>query len=325
MSDQTAANPAEAGSDSVNTSLTLDEAVHLDFDEADEATSEKQEEAIDQGTDDTDGVEDQPEGEEAETSEEAGEEAEGEDKPEVAFDDDTLISLQDGEQLPLKELKLGYLREKDYRHKTQDIGNRRRDLEALNSRVTGTVEALTDFLAARLPEEPDASLAMTNPAEYLQKKVIFESALGQIQEIMQAGAAPRQVGDQLSHEQHQELLQQEDAKLVEALPFIADPQKRAEFNQQIFDTAHSLGFTADELKNSTDHRFIVLGHYARLGMQAEKAKEKAAKKITSVPPVTPNAQRGNRAGDATYRANKEALTRLNKTGSIKDALKIDFE
>ncbi len=49
------------------------------------------------------------------------------DKP--SFDDTTEIELEGGEKVPLKELRSGYLRQKDYTQKTQSLAEQRKELE----------------------------------------------------------------------------------------------------------------------------------------------------------------------------------------------------
>lgn len=326
------ANSASAESVS-NAPLSLDQASKIDFEEADTANSSE---------DDTQEIENEPgdaddDQDEAEASDDSGEEADDDSNDEgdetdgddngtepVEASDDAVVTLANGEKLTIAELKLGNLREKDYRHKTHELGVARRELETMNQRVGQAYNSLVDFLAERLPEEPDPSLAMTNPGEFVQRKAMFDAAVLQLQQIINAGAAHKEVAGQLSGQQRQEILVSEDAKLIEALPFLSDSKKRGEFNQHVAETAYALGYSVEELNSVDDHRLLVLGHYARLGMEAEKAKEKAAKKTTSVPPVTLNGKSNGRNGAAKHRANKDALNRLNKTGSIKDAMKIDF-
>ncbi len=129
---------------------------------------------------------------------------------------------------------------------------------------------------------------------------------------------------QLTEEEHASVVREENARLLEKLPALADKAKREEFNQKTFETAQKLGFTAEELNRTTDHRILVLGHYARLGLEAEQAKAKAALKAKKAPPVAPAAKR-SKAVDGKVEAQKAAIKRLNKTGSMQDAMAIDFE
>ena len=59
-------------------------------------------------------------------------------------------------------------------------------------------------------------------------------------------------------------------------------------------------------------------------MKAEAARKTVAKKVENVPPVVPG-KKAQQAGAATVRANKDAMSRLSRTGSINDAMSIDFD
>lgn len=53
--------------------------------------------------------------------------------------------MKGGEQVPLSELKLGYMRERDYRYKTQETANKGRALEVMTTRVTNTVKGIASY------------------------------------------------------------------------------------------------------------------------------------------------------------------------------------
>lgn len=237
--------------------------------------------------------------------------------------DDTLVTLKGGEQVPVKELKLGYMRERDYRLKTQETANRGRELEALSSRVVNTANAFAQFLASQLPPEPSHDLAIQNPTEYTRQKAIFDNAMGRVNQILQMGAEPQAVVQQLTGEQRNEMLRQESERLAEAFPQTAKPEEREKFFEEAFDTARQLGFTDDEMADVTDHRYFKLAHYARLGMQAEAAKKKALEKVNSAPPAAP-ARKAQGQNAQQSRKNRDAMEKLTRTGSLKDAMNIDF-
>jgi hypothetical protein len=59
-------------------------------------------------------------------------------------------------------------------------------------------------------------------------------------------------------------------------------------------------------------------------MEAEKAKAKVAQKVEKVPPVVPP-KRAQQKNAAQIRSNQDAMRRLSRTGSIHDALGVDFD
>lgn len=251
--------------------------------------------------------------------------AEG-DEPDAEEPSDTVVvTLKGGEQVPLEELKLGYMRDRDYRHKTQETANKSKSLEDMTTRVVRTVDAIAAHLAGMLPEEPQPTLAIQNPNEYTRQKAIYDSAMAQVNAIIRLANEPKEVAGKLTKEQEDNLVALNDEKLAEAFPQTRkSPEERKKFFEQTFQTARDLGFTDEELKGQIDHRYFKLAYYARLGLQAEQAKGKALAKVAQAPPaVVVGKAKGAAAQQA--RANQDAMKKLSKTGSIKDAMSIDFD
>lgn len=322
MTVATTNSPFVGESDSARPALTFDDAANLDFAEPEEANEQEEEEQ--QSTDAT-GEATEDEGQETdETAAEGDETAESEEGEASNEAKDTVITLKGGEQVPLEELKLGYMRDRDYRHKTQEIGNKSRSLETMTTRVTNTVNAIADFLVQQLPAEPSRALAMQNPAEYTRQKVIYDSALEQVQRLIDMSAEPKKVGEELTAGANDELLSAESEKLADAFPQTKTDEGRTKFFNEAFDTARQLGFSDDEMKGITDHRMFKLAHYARIGLAAELAKGKAMAKVQNAPPVT---VRAKQSGQTVQKAkqNQDAMKRLSKTGSIRDAMAVDFD
>lgn len=320
-------NLPQGGTESAQPSTSLDDLANLDIfdpEEDNEETGTEQE-----STDETVETGDETNGQETEEAADANEteqEAEGEGEADASNPepkDDVTVSVN-GERLALSELKSGYMRQADYSRKTQDVATKRRDLEALSARVTNSVNAIAEFLVKQLPEAPDLTLAATDPAAYVQKKALHDASMAQINEILSKVGDVKEVGNKLTDEQRSELLQAENAKLAEAFPAVATSDGRKKFFQSAAGAARELGYTDQEIQAVTDHRMFALAHYARLGMQAEKAKAKAAQKVQNVPPVAPQ-KRQPGVNAATAQRNKDAVKRLSRTGSIDDAMAIDFD
>jgi len=317
-------NLPSGGSDSARPSTRLDDPANLNFEEPQEVNQEIDEEQVSEVEPDAtdEGQESGEPAETAETETESEGEAEAE-TPEVQLTDDVTVDVQ-GEKLALSELKSGYMREKDYRRKTQEVATTRRDLEALSARVTTSVNAIADFLVKQIPPAPDPSLAMTAPGEFVQRKAMHEAAVAQVDALLAQAGEVKTVENTLTEKQRAELIAQESAKLAEAFPTTATPEGRQKFFDAASSAARELGYTDDEIKTAVDHRMFKLAHYARLGMEAEKAREKAKTKVASVPPVMPQ-KRPQGQATAKAQANREAMKRLNRTGSLRDALSIDFD
>ncbi|BEV44773.1 hypothetical protein [Afipia carboxidovorans] len=322
------ANLADAGSASAAPSISLDDAAEIDFfdpSEDNEDTEQAQQSEIetDEATESQEADENPP-SEEGDTAEATDEGAEGESadaNPEPL--DDVTVTVN-GEKLALSELKAGYMKEKDYRHKTTEVATQRKNLEALSARVTNSVDAIAQFLVSSLPQAPDPSLALTDPGAFVQQKAMHDAAMGQINAIVAQANEAKEVVNTLTAEQRKELLAEENAKLATAFPMTATQEGRQKFFKAAADAARELGFSQDEITKITDHRMFALAHFAQIGMRAEQAKAKAAKKVENKPPVAPP-KRQHGANATQARQNKDAMKRLARTGSIDDALAIDFD
>ena len=111
-------------------------------------------------------------------------------------------------------------------------------------------------------------------------------------------------------------------KLTNLFPKTATREGRQKFFEDVQSVAGELGYSTDELRGVTDHRLFALAHWAKVGMDAAKAREKAQAKVEKAPPATP---RKPGQGAATANRNAEAMRKLGRTGSIKDALAIDWD
>jgi len=318
--------PANGGSKTVEPSTELDNSDDYSFwePEDDEVSDNPEGEGDETGSETGEAEEGQETGEEN-VDETGGEAGEGEEEQsENAKLDETLVTLKGGEKVPVKELKLGYMRLNDYRMKTQETANKGRALEDMSNRVVTTATAIAEFLISQMPPEPSAALAMQNPGEFTRQKAMFDAAAQRVNQILAMANEPKQVVGNLTKEQRATILHEESTKLAEAFPQTANPEGREAFFQEAFETARELGFTDEEMQGTTDHRMFKLAHYARLGLQAEQAKKKAMAKVNNAPPP---AVRGRAQGSNAQqvRKQKDAMARLDKTGSLQDALKVDWE
>lgn len=247
------------------------------------------------------------------------------DEEEVANEaDDMVVMLKGGEQVPLEELKLGYMRDRDYRHKTQDIANRGRALENMSGRVAATANAVAELIAGQIPDEPPEELKLHDPQGYQRQLAQHQAGLEQLARVMALADEPAGVAAELQAAASEETLQAENAKLLEAFPQTAHEEGRQAFFADAFETARELGFSDEEVREVADHRLFKLAHYARIGLSAERVRAKALRKVTAAPASAPRVKAKNQA-QRHQRESREAMQRLSKTGSIRDAMAVDFE
>lgn len=274
--------------------------------------------------DDQDTVADQPtEGTDDEAGEAEGQETEGEEpKASLEASLDAVVTLADGTKTTVADLHKGYLRQSDYTRKAQEVANERQALKSDVQRLEGITQAFIDHLAAAIPAEPSAALAMRDPATYTAQKAQYDAAMAQVLKLIELGQQPKAVGESLSKADTERMLGEENDKLTNLFPKTATREGRQKFFEDVQSVAGELGYSTDELRGVTDHRLFALAHWAKVGMDAAKAREKAQAKVEKAPPATP---RKPGQGAATANRNAEAMRKLGRSGSIKDALAIDWD
>ncbi|MCA1440325.1 hypothetical protein I6F07_08890 [Ensifer sp. IC4062] len=238
--------------------------------------------------------------------------------------EDLVVTLKGGEQVPLEELKLGYMRDRDYHHKTQDLANGRRALGNMSSRVAATANAVAELIAGQIPDEPPEELRLYDPQAYQRQWALHQAGLEQLSQVMALADAPTSVAAELQAAASEERLEAENARLLEAFPETGNDEGRQAFFASTFETARELGFSEEEVREVVDHRLFKLAHYARLGLIAERSRAKALQKVAAAPASAPRMKARNQA-QRHQRESREAMQRLARTGSIRDAMAVDFE
>ncbi|WP_420013328.1 hypothetical protein [Tateyamaria sp.] len=250
------------------------------------------------------------------------------DDAEPDAEDNVLVKLDSGDEVPLSELKSGYLKDKDYRHKTTELADERKQLVEVQQSFTErskfvetTLTNLTTYLENLVPPEPPISLAQSDPGSYQYQKALRENAISELAQLVQMQDGLGQAQQGFSQEDITRLKGDEDAKLLKAMPHLSDPTKRAAFDTAIKETAIEFGFTEDEVAGAADHRILQLVHYARLGKRAVTNRNNAKRRVEA-----PKKGRARPAQVSSKSSgNRKAKERLSKSGSIDDAMGIDFD
>jgi hypothetical protein len=188
--------------------------------------------------------------------------------------------------------------------------------------------ALQQQVAADFPDVRSAGdlerLAREDWPRYLQWDA-QQKRIAQAQQQAQETALRRELEHQAGF---QNLVQHEQALLIEKNPELADPVQRARLTQSATDMLYELGFSAAELGdffhgrrqlNLHDHRLQML---IRDGVRFREA-QKAARQATARP--MPPVQRPGAAqpkGAAHEAAVQNLARRLDQSGSLKDAARL---
>lgn len=313
MDDETDNTADEAVTDNVNPSDddNGEDFSYYDPDEDDQDTVD---------ADESDPTDDEEEEAEPEVKEESTEAV-------SAYAEDTaVVKLPDGTEMPVAELRNGYLRQSDFTRKTQELSNERERVRADASRIEGITQAFVDYMASLMPAEPDQRLIYSDPVKYTQQKAIYDQALGKIQELIEIGSQPKEVRQQMAQTDQQAAMRATQEALVQKIPQMATKDGFGKVMVEVAKAANAVGFTNEDLQSALSlpkgAALIELAHWAQKGMEAEKAKAAAKAKAQKAPPSKPN-KPGHNAGRANK--NRDAMKKLARSGSIQDALRVDFD
>lgn len=304
--------PEQSGTDNAQPS-TREPAYDPDFDDS---PSENTEEESDASA--LNGETDEAASQESETSEtdEAQDTESENDEGVLEVPLTAKVKLPNGETMSVDELRKGYLRQDKFTRDSQEKANTYKakfsEVGELSTRIGNTIDVIADFLQKSVPEAPEASLAFTDPQRHYQMQVAHQSAMEQVQRLIQLGAAPKEAKAQLDEIQSRELVENETQALHRALPKLAKPEAREAFFKQALEVGSKLGFDAKEIQNMTDHRFFMLADLAIEGMAARNAKQTAKAKVANVPPMAPQ----RRPANVGMNPNRDALSNARKRGGM---------
>tara|TARA_R100000697_G_scaffold33097_1_gene44509 strand:+ start:3343 stop:4365 length:1023 start_codon:yes stop_codon:yes gene_type:complete len=265
------------------------------------------------------------ESEEEEVSEVASQEQE---QTEIQEKPDSTFKVKvAGQELDvtLDELKNGYSRDADYRRKTEELSFERKELQSqsekqrqdystklneLNQLMSVAQEQLNaDVNSADLEKlyEEDPTEAARIDHRLRKKQEKLSSAMQKIQS---------------ERNQQLESYKKEQAKiLISKMPEFSDQAKAYKLATGMKDTLYSYGFNAQEINDVFDHRIVMLVNDAMNYRNMQKAKPNIAKKITKPGKVFSSGVKQTKA-DVTFKARKDRLSRLKKSGSMKDATSV---
>lgn len=271
------------------------------------------------------------ESDESAETDESDESDEGADKdsPQKAkSDDDPEFEIEHGGQklrLKLSELVAGYMKDADYRRKTAEVAEARRQAEALVQAVAQErqsyvtrLETLMQVLQAELLDDQQAlnELAKSDPAAYIAR---LQQSQQKAQRYREAEAARAQLLEQqrLAEERATaEYAQRERQILIDKLPSWRDEKRAAQEQKLIAEYLISMGYQPDELKTLYDHRALLVARDAALYRAQRQAKSKQAQQNRV--PVRAGAAKPNDGGQSA--AAMKAAERLKRNPNDLHAL-----
>ena len=295
--------------------------------DVEESTEETQDEPLEEvSEDEEDSVEDEEE------SEEESEENEVEEESEV------YAVKVDGEELEvsLDELISGYSRHSDYTRKTQEIASERNQMakmqqhwaneilqtqserqqyiETLGQVVNNSMSGLEQF--ANVDWD---SLKESDPIAFMTKREELREAQDRVQSMRnEQGMAQQQQFEELQRMKGM-AVKEEQQRLLEVVPEMADATKRKEITSSMTSYALEQGFSQEELKELVDHRhFLVL-------MKAQKYdalqnSDVKSKKLKNKPKVIRAGKGSNKKSDTAKAKRIASMKRLKESGHVNDSV-----
>ena len=277
--------------------------------------------------------EDQPQeqeiSEETENEDEVSEQDVSQDEEQI----DTQEKLEDspsytvkvnGQELDvtLDELRNGYSRDADYRQKTEELSNQRKNFQSESEKQRQDYSQKLNELNQRLSTAQQDLNAEINSAELdrlydedpteaaKQERKLKKKQDALNQSMYQAQAEQK--------EQFSSFLQDQQRKLVSKMPEFSDPAKASSLKANMKSTLNNYGFNDQEVAQVYDHRIVMLVNDAMKYRSMQNSKPNIAKKITKPSkPFSSGVKQGK--SEANFKVRKEKFSRLRKTGSIKAA------
>jgi len=319
---------------------SLDNAVEAML--APEPSEENQSEAVEAAETPTQDVESEAVEDVAESNDDV--EASGEDIEDAEYveddqidDDDLVEAAEDTNLIPVKingkeerwtldQLKQsaagqGYINqkmqenaalEKQYKQQAQALAQQQQQVLAMYQQAQqGGLQA---------PTPPSKELFDQDPIGYMEAKLTYDEAkAAHDQQLIQLQGMQQQQAQQ-SQAARQAYLAEQAEVLKQYIPEIADPEKGEKLKAGIMDAGIHYGFTPEEMAGVSDARYVRALNDARKYRQLVANKQKSQSKADGVRPVVKAGAKKRPDGQAATR--KKAQQRLQKTGSIDDALSL---
>lgn len=256
-------------------------------------------------------------------AEEAEDDLEDEESVEIEVSDIDLEATYtiDGVEMTGQELKDGYLRQSDYTRKTQELSQQREIVEQSEQQAKQNMELgvtalgmLTSDIDAQLQRYAQVNwqelATQADPQEYNRMQAEMQALQMKKQQLGQQAQALFQ-----TYNQQQEQVKAEQAHQAAETLRSNIPNWNNAMYSELQKFGVEIGFTEQEMMDSTDARLFMLLHKAK---QADSAKKVATKKRVKASPKRSLKPSSPQEVTQTQRQ-KQAHQNLKKTGKVDDA------
>jgi hypothetical protein len=309
--------PSEETSEDNNFDEAVDAMIEPDDDQteeievADEEQDDVEASSEDQDEDDLDGVE-----------------IDDEDLVEATEDTNVFSVKVDGkeEQWTLDQLKQSAAGQAAINKRFQEAAEARKQIEqqaAVLQQQQQQVAALYQQAqngGLQAPTPPTRELFESDPIGYMEEKLKYDESKAQYDQNMFQMQAMQQQNMQAQQEAHQTYLAEQAQVLTQHIPEIADPEKGEVIKNALVKTGMDYGFSAEEMQGVTDARYVRALNDARKYRELVAKRKSAQSKGEKARPVVKAGAKKRVDSNAATR--KKAQQRLQKTGSMEDALSL---
>jgi hypothetical protein len=269
---------------------------------------------------------------------EASSEDQGDDLDDVEIDDEDQVEATedtvlytvkvDGkeEQRTLDQLKQGYAGQSAIGRGLQENAQVRKQLDQEKALFQQQQQQFFQLHqqakigGLQAPTPPTRELFESDPIGYMEEKLKYDESKAQYDQNLFQMQQMQQQQAQRQTQAHQSYLQEQAEILKQHIPEMADPEKGERLKGELVNVGMEYGFTADEMAAVSDARYVrALNDARKYRALVAKRKSTQAKGEKARPVVKAGAKKRQ---DGNVATRKKAQSRLQKTGSIDDALSL---
>ena len=170
------------------------------------------------------------------------------------------------------------------------------------------------------PTPPTKELFDQDPIGYMEAKLQYDEAKATHDQRLTELHGMQQQQAKQQQEAQQAYLAEQAQVLTQHIPELADPEKGEKLKSSLIETGVYYGWTPEEMSKVADARYVRALNDARKYRQLVANKQKSQAKAKGVRPVVKAGAKKRPDGQAATR--KKAQQRLQKSGSIDDALSL---
>ena len=222
----------------------------------------------------------------------------------------------------LDELRNGYQRDADYRQKTEELSNQRKQFQSESEKqrldysqklneLNQSLSVAQQDLNAEINSADLDKLYDEDPTEAARVERKLKKKQDALNQSLQKAQAEQK-------QQFETFLQDQQRKLVSKMPEFSDPAKASSLKANMKSTLNNYGFNDQEVAQVYDHRIVMLVNDAMKYRSMQNSKPNIAKKITKPSrPFSSGVKQGK--SEANLKLRREKFSRLKKSGSMKAA------